>query len=127
MTELDSSIAVNETTTVRPRARRDRVADRNEFASAIERCRRGDTAAFAVVYDELIDVVWRVIRLSRTETQDAEQLAEAVFVELWRQAPHYDQTTCSPQRWALSVALDTVAQARDTERSTSEPGGRCGQ
>lgn len=127
MTELDSSFAVDGRALDGPPARGGRVADRNEFESAIERCRRGETAALAVVYDELIDVVWRVIRLSRTETQDAEQLAEAVFVELWRQAPHYDQTTCSPRRWALSVALDTVAQARDTERSTSEPGGRCGQ
>lgn len=119
MTELDSSVVVDGRTTVGSRARVDRVADRNEFELAIERCRRGETAAFAVVYDELIDVVWRVIGLSRTETQDAEQLAEAVFVELWRQAPLYDQATCSPRRWALRVALDTVAQARDTERNTS--------
>lgn len=94
-----------------------RVADRNEFESAMQRCRRGDSTAFSVVYDELIDVVWRVVRLSRIATQDAEQLALAVFVELWRQVPNYDQAMCTPRRWALNVALDIVGQARDAECS----------
>lgn len=104
---------------VGPEAQDGQVTDPNQFESAMERCRRGETAAFGVVYDELIDVVWRVIGISRTETQDAEQLAEAVFVELWRQAPVYDQATCSPRRWAMTVALDTVGRARDAERGTS--------
>lgn len=78
------------------------------------RCRSGDAAAFAVVYDELVDVVWRVIGLLHTGTQDAEQLALSVFVELWRQAPGYDGVTCSPRRWAMNVALDVMERARHT-------------
>lgn len=73
--------------------------------AALQRCRDGDPAAFAVVYDELIDAVWRASGLRASEVATRERLVVEVFVTMWRRAPRYDPTTCSPRAWALALAL----------------------
>jgi RNA polymerase sigma-70 factor (ECF subfamily) len=73
--------------------------------AALRRCRDGDRAAFAEVYDQLIDVVSRASGLRASEVAARNQLVVEVFLTMWRRAPRYDPSRCSPRAWALALAL----------------------
>jgi len=80
---------------------------------------RGDQEAFAQLYDELAPmVVGVVLRVVRDPSQ-SEEVAQEVFVELWRLAARYDGTKGSVGSWAA-----TMAHRRAIDRVRSEQSAR---
>ncbi|HUF99586.1 MAG TPA: sigma factor, partial [Ilumatobacter sp.] len=64
----------------------------------------GDATAFSTFYDAVSPVVYgTVLRVIRNPAL-AEEVAQEVFVELWRQATRYDRSKGSAAAWAATVA-----------------------
>ncbi|MEL6890412.1 MAG: sigma-70 family RNA polymerase sigma factor [Actinomycetota bacterium] len=83
----------------------------------------GDTAAFATVYDELARPVYGTILRVLRDPAMSEEVAQEVFLELWRTAERFDATRGSVSAWAITVArrraVDRVRREQ-TRRDVAE-------
>jgi RNA polymerase sigma-70 factor, ECF subfamily len=80
---------------------------------------RGDQAAFAQLYDQLAPVVFGVVLKVVRDPAQSEEVAQEVFVELWRLATRYDGTRGNVMSWAA-----TMAHRRAIDRVRSEQSAR---
>jgi RNA polymerase sigma-70 factor, ECF subfamily len=80
---------------------------------------RGDESAFAAFYDELSPLVYGVILKVVRDPSISAEVAQDVFVELWRIAARYDSTRGSVRTWA-----STIAHRRAVDRVRSEQSRR---
>ncbi|WP_280405706.1 sigma-70 family RNA polymerase sigma factor [Nocardia brasiliensis] len=86
----------------------------------IRQAGRGDEQAFAELYDivagPVLGLVTRVIR----DHAESETVAREVLLELWQEAPLFDQQNESVLAWALTIAhrraVDRVRAAAGAER-----------
>lgn len=85
----------------------------------LQRAGGGDQAAFARVFDALGPVVHGVILRVVRAPALAEEIAQDVFVEVWRQAPTYDPARGSARAW-----VTTMAHRRAVDRVRSEQARR---
>ncbi|RZS82984.1 RNA polymerase sigma-70 factor (ECF subfamily) [Motilibacter rhizosphaerae] len=76
---------------------------------------RGDEAAFALLYDALAPRVLGVARRVVRDPAQAEEVAQEVLVEVWRQAARYEAGRGTVVSWAL-----TIAHRRSVDRVRSE-------
>lgn len=83
------------------------------------RVARGDEQAFAALYDELAPAIYGIVRRVLRDPSIAQEVAQEVFVELWRLAPRFDATKGSARSWA-----STVAHRRAVDRVRSEQARR---
>ncbi len=79
----------------------------------------GDQAAFAQVYDRLAPAVFGVARRVLRDSAQAEEVAQEVFVEMWRHASRFDGTRGSVRSWAV-----TISHRRAVDRVRSEQAHR---
>lgn len=94
-------------------------SDTDPSGELLRRAGRGDQAAFAQLYDELAPLVFGVaVKVVRDPAQ-SEEVAQEVFVELWRLAARYDESRGSVRSWAA-----TVAHRRAIDRVRSEQAAR---
>jgi RNA polymerase sigma-70 factor, ECF subfamily len=80
---------------------------------------RGDQDAFGQLYDQLAPVVFGVVLKVVRDPAQSEEVAQEVFVELWRLAARYDGTRGSVMSWAA-----TMAHRRAIDRVRSEQSAR---
>ncbi len=80
---------------------------------------RGDQDAFATLYDRFADQVFGLIRKVLRDPAQSEEVAQEVFVEVWRTARRYD-----PDRGAVATWLMTLAHRRAVDRIRSEQAAR---
>ena len=85
----------------------------------LRRAGRGDETAFAELYDRLAPVVYGVALKVVRDPSQSEEVAQEVFVELWRLAARYDGTKGSVTSWAA-----TMAHRRAVDRVRSEQSSR---
>ncbi len=101
----------------------------------MDRIARGDERAFAELYDALASTVYgTILRVVRDPAQ-SEEVAQEVFVEIWRQAARFDPARGGVHGWAATIArrraVDRVRseqssrdrQLRDAATSAAEPDG----
>ena len=97
------------------------VAGRGAASSAVSdaelmvRVARGDEQAFAVVYDRFADRVYGLVRRVLRDPAQAEEVAQEIFVEAWRQARRYD-----PSRGSVATWLLTLSHRRAVDRVRAE-------
>ena len=72
--------------------------------------RRGDGTALATLYDRYASLVYTLALKLLNDPRDAEDLAQEVFLTLWRRN-HYD-----PTRGSLSSYLTTLTRSRAIDR-----------
>lgn len=89
------------------------------IGAALLRAGRGDEAAFAEVYDLSAATVFGVVKRIVRDPAMAEEVAQEVFVEIWRLAPRYDPARGSARSW-----IHTVAHRRAVDRVRSEQSRR---
>ena len=109
------------------RAMRARPADvaadlSDPLGELLRRAGRGDQSAFAELYDALSPLVYGVVLKVVRDPSQAEEVAQEVFVELWRLAARFDGTKGSAKTWAA-----TLAHRRAIDRVRSEQAARVRQ
>ena len=80
---------------------------------------RGDEAAFAALYDRMSRMVYGVVRKVVRDPSQSEEVAQEVFVEVWRTATRFESTRGSVKTWVL-----TMAHRRAIDRVRSEQASR---
>lgn len=88
----------------------------------VARVAAGDRAAFELLYRELADTAYVVAHATLQDSAQAEEVAQEVFLEIWRTAGRYEPERGTARRWvrimARNRAIDRVrtvtsARARD--------------
>jgi RNA polymerase sigma-70 factor (ECF subfamily) len=91
-----------------------------DLADLLRRSSRGDQAAFAALYDAVSAKVYGLsLRVVRDPAQ-AEEVAQEVFLEIWRTAARYRPDRGSALAWMLTIthrrAVDRVRAAESATR-----------
>jgi RNA polymerase sigma-70 factor, ECF subfamily len=87
----------------------------------------GDQTAFASLYDRLAPLVYGVIRRVLRDPSQSEEVAQEVFVEIWRTATRFDQTRGSAQTWVLTMAHRRAVDRVRSEQASRNRNDRVGQ
>jgi RNA polymerase sigma-70 factor (ECF subfamily) len=81
----------------------------------LRRVAAGDEAAFADLYDALAPAVYGTVKRVVRNPAQADEVAQEVFVDVWRSAPRFDPALGSASTWVL-----TLAHRRAVDRVRSE-------
>lgn len=79
------------------------------------RIARGEEAAFEQAYDQVVDVVYGLVRRVLRDPAQSEEVVQEVLVELWRTASRYEPAKGSAMAW-----IATLAHRRAVDRVRSE-------
>ena len=81
---------------------------------------RGDTLAFAALYDALSARVFGLACHVVRDSAQAEEVAQEVFIDVWRTAGRYDVSRASAMTWVLTIAhRRAVDRVRSAQASTN--------
>jgi RNA polymerase sigma factor (sigma-70 family) len=96
--------------------------DAEALAALITRIARQDEGALGELYDATVGRVYGLaLRILRDE-QGAEEVAEEVFFQVWRQAGRYDAARGRPLGWLLNLARSrALDQLRRRDEALSHP------
>jgi RNA polymerase sigma-70 factor, ECF subfamily len=97
----------------------DTTATGDPLTELLQRAGRGDQVAFAELYDVLSPLVHGVVLKVVRDPAQSEEVAQEVFVELWRLAARFDENRGSVTSWVA-----TVAHRRAIDRVRSEQSAR---
>ncbi|WP_374212703.1 ECF RNA polymerase sigma factor SigK [Frankia sp. CiP3] len=108
----------------------DTAARADEF---LQRASRGDSDAFAALYDLLAPRVLGLVRRVLRDPAQSEEVTQEVFVEVWRTAARFDPAKGSAAAWVCTLAhrravdrVRSVQAATDRERRAALLGHRDG-
>lgn len=91
-----------------------------DLSGLLRRSARGDEAAFAELYDATSSRVYGLVRRVLRDPHQAEEVAQEVFLEVWRTSARYDEQRGSAQAWILTIAhrraVDRVRAAESASR-----------
>ncbi|NNE94557.1 MAG: ECF RNA polymerase sigma factor SigK [Acidimicrobiales bacterium] len=100
-------------------ARAEPASEADVLAGLLQRAGRGDQAAFGELYDGVSALVYGIVLKVVRDPSQAEEIAQEVFVEIWRLAPRYDANRGSVKSW-----IATVAHRRAVDRVRAEQSHR---
>ena len=105
----------------------DPATSRQVLNPLLDRVAKGDHDAFALLYDAVSPAVFGLARRVLRQTEQAEEVAQEVLLEIWQRAPTYDPDRGSAMTWVLTVAhrraVDRVRSAQastDRDRKAAE-------
>ncbi|OBI90530.1 sigma-70 family RNA polymerase sigma factor [Mycobacterium sp. 1245805.9] len=98
----------------------------NELDALLRQVARGDSAAFATIYDltkaRVYGLVTRVVR----DPGYSEETTQEVYLEVWRSASQYDPAKGSALAWLLTMAHRRAVDRVRTEQAGSRRESRYG-
>jgi RNA polymerase sigma-70 factor (ECF subfamily) len=105
-------------------------ADAPSAIQLIQRTATQDREAFSQLYDRFSALVFTLAMRMLRGRDDAEDLLQEVFVQVWRQAANYSQERGSPEAWIVNIArsraIDKLRSIRRMEKSfvlSGDPAG----
>jgi RNA polymerase sigma-70 factor (ECF subfamily) len=78
---------------------------------------RGDTEAVAMLYDQLVDPIYRYVALRVRHREDAEDLTQVVFERLVAALPRYRSTGRPFEAWAFRIARNAIVDHQRRSRA----------
>ncbi|MBM7786555.1 sigma-70 family RNA polymerase sigma factor [Tenggerimyces flavus] len=81
------------------------------------RAGEGDDAAFSALYDALAPRVYGLARVIVGDIGHAEDVAQEVFVQLWRTAPRFDPAKGAAATWTMTIAHRRAVDRLRAERN----------
>ncbi|MBM2843403.1 MAG: polymerase, sigma-24 subunit, subfamily [Anaerolineales bacterium] len=81
------------------------MSEKTSDSYLIARARRGETEAFGELYRRYFDPIFRYLRMRVAQADDAEDLAETVFLRAYQSLPRYRE-----RGWPFSAFLYQVAR-----------------
>ncbi|MEU3251473.1 sigma-70 family RNA polymerase sigma factor [Streptomyces sp. NPDC006997] len=93
---------------------------RPDLETLVHEVARGDTDAFAALYDAVAPAVLGVVRAVLRDLAQSEEVAQDVLVEVWRTAPRYRPDLGSVTNWVLTLAhRRAIDRVRSAEASAA--------
>ncbi len=86
----------------------------------MQRAARGDSQAFAGLYDELSPAVYGLARRVVRDPTRAEDVTQEVFLDVWRKATSFDAARGRARTWVMTIAhrraVDAVRRSEAQKR-----------
>ena len=93
----------------------------NSPTNLIRQAANRDREAFSQLYDRFSSLVYTFAMRMLRVPQDAEDLLQEVFVQVWHQADRYNEARGSPEAWIMNItrsrAIDKLRSIRRMENS----------
>jgi RNA polymerase sigma-70 factor (ECF subfamily) len=90
---------------------------RRQIAALIEACAKGDRAAFRRLYDLSARFLFGIIIAILRDRELAEEVAQEVFVTIWKNAGAFDAEKGNPLTWMSAVARNRAIDRLRAERA----------
>ncbi len=87
-------------------------------ADALQRCRAGDQAGYASLYELFAGGLYRLCYGLLLHREDAEDVAQEAFVYAFRNLHRYDETRASLKTWLYTIA---ISRCRNHYRRNRRP------
>ena len=84
----------------------------------VERAQMGDSEAFGVLYDGLVDRVYRYVYFRVTDQSTAEDLTSTVFLKAWEKLDRYKSGATPFRGWLFTIAHNVVIDFYRTHKAT---------
>lgn len=84
----------------------------------LDRASRGDEEAFSRLYDRLAGFLYGIVRRVVRDPAQSQEVAQEVFLEIWRLAPRFDRTKGSVKSWAAVIAHRRAVDRVRSEQSS---------
>jgi RNA polymerase sigma-70 factor (ECF subfamily) len=98
--------------------------DGPDVDALVRRVARGDARAFEQLYDELSPAVYGLARRVVRDPARAEDVAQDVFLEVWRKAARFDADLGRGKTWVMTIAhrraVDAVRKNEAAKRSDGQ-------
>jgi RNA polymerase sigma-70 factor, ECF subfamily len=90
----------------------------------LRRLAHGEHAALAEVYDRYAGMVHGLALRILRDAAEAEDVVQEAFMQIWRQAPRYDEQRGSPEAWVCTIArtraLDRLRRRASRREESNE-------
>ena len=84
----------------------------------VRRAQRGNTEAFARLYDGYVDRIYRYIYFRVSHTQTAEDITSQVFLKAWENLRRYNRGGTPFLAWLYTIARNAVIDHYRTHKET---------
>jgi RNA polymerase sigma-70 factor (ECF subfamily) len=78
-------------------------ADSSEDAALLARVARGDSEAFAQIYDRFSTLLFSLVVRILHDEHEAEDVLQEAFTNIWERAPQYDPAAGKPVTWMICL------------------------
>lgn len=79
-----------------------------DIDTLVSLAQKGDSESFGLIYDELVDKVYRYIYFKTPSVEIAEDLTEDVFFNVWKNLPKYKKQKHPFSAWVFRIAHNQV-------------------
>ena len=94
------------------------VATGAPLSASVDRVAAGDRRALRQLYDEHSPRVMGICLALLKDRQEAEDLVQETFVEVWRRSAEFDPARGSPTAWIVSIARSRAIDRRRAQQSS---------
>jgi RNA polymerase sigma-70 factor, ECF subfamily len=96
----------------------------SDVDSLVSKVARGDSTAFEQLFDQMGGSVFGIARRVVRDPSRAEDVAQEVFLEVWRKAPSFDDARGSARTWIMTIAHRRAVDAVRRNESQKKYDGR---
>ena len=84
----------------------------------IRRAVKHDSGAFAALYDNYVDQVYRHVYYHVSSRTDAEDITQEAFIKAWKAMAKYKRTGAPLVAWLIAIARNLIADHYRTRKET---------